>query len=125
MGQGPKVTQWGPVKWRAQDREDDHAHVSLHAEGDPAPEMDNLMDMLASTQGRRMDDQRVTVSALPGFQPIGPKVGEARNTCTQGPSPVCSQEGCAPTFFCVHHFLPCRTYGRVRAREFMGHAPYI
>uniref|UniRef100_A0A8C0LFV8 Purkinje cell protein 2 n=1 Tax=Canis lupus dingo TaxID=286419 RepID=A0A8C0LFV8_CANLU len=42
----------------------------------PAPEMDSLMDMLASTQGRRMDDQRVTVSTLPGFQPIGPKVGD-------------------------------------------------
>ncbi|XP_057345821.1 Purkinje cell protein 2 homolog isoform X2 [Manis pentadactyla] len=40
----------------------------------PAPEMDNLMDMLANTQSRRMDDQRVTASALPGFQPIGPKV---------------------------------------------------
>lgn len=34
------------------------------------------MDMLASTQGRRMDDQRVTVSTLPGFQPVGPKVGD-------------------------------------------------
>lgn len=40
------------------------------------PEMDNLIDMLASTQGRRMDDQRVTVSTLPGFQPVGPKVGD-------------------------------------------------
>ena len=48
----------------------------LHAESGPAPEMDSLMDMLASTQGRRMDDQRVTVSALPGFQPVGPKVGD-------------------------------------------------
>lgn len=38
--------------------------------------MDNLMDMLADTQGRRMDDQRVTVNSLPGFQPIGPKVGD-------------------------------------------------
>lgn len=34
------------------------------------------MDMLASTQGRRMDDQSVMVSALPGFQPVGPKVGD-------------------------------------------------
>lgn len=48
----------------------------LNAESGPAPEMDSLMDMLASTQGRRMDDQRVTVSSLPGFQPIGPKVGD-------------------------------------------------
>lgn len=48
----------------------------LKAESGPAPEMDSLMDMLASTQGRRMDDQRVTVSSLPGFQPIGPKVGD-------------------------------------------------
>ena len=48
----------------------------LHAESGPAPEMDSLMDMLANTQGRRMDDQRVTVSALPGFQPLGPKVGD-------------------------------------------------
>lgn len=38
--------------------------------------MDSFMDMLASTQGRRMDDQRVTISALPGFQPVGPKVGD-------------------------------------------------
>lgn len=34
------------------------------------------MDMLANTQGRRMDDQRVTISSLPGFQPVGPKVGD-------------------------------------------------
>lgn len=40
------------------------------------PEMDSLIDMVASTQGRRMDDQRVTVSTLPGFQPVGPKVGD-------------------------------------------------
>lgn len=54
-----------------------HGHVFLlHAEGGPTPEMDSLMDMLVSTQGRRMDDQRVTVSTLPGFQPIGPKVGD-------------------------------------------------
>ncbi|KAM9242547.1 Purkinje cell protein 2 homolog isoform 3-T5 [Dugong dugon] len=43
------------------------------SQGGPAPEMDNLMDVLTSTQGRRMDDQRVTISALPGFQPLGPK----------------------------------------------------
>lgn len=43
--------------------------------------MDNLMDMLANTQGRRMDDQRVTVNSLPGFQPIGPKVGDIQITC--------------------------------------------
>lgn len=48
----------------------------LYTESGPAPEMDSFMDMLASTQGRRMDDQRVTVSALPGFQPVGPKVGD-------------------------------------------------
>lgn len=55
-----------------------HPHLRLlHAESGPTPEMDNLIDMLASTQGRRMDDQRVTVSALPGFQPVGPKVGDA------------------------------------------------
>ena len=48
----------------------------LNTESGPAPEMDSLMDMLASTQGHRMDDQRVTVSTLPGFQPIGPKVGD-------------------------------------------------
>lgn len=54
-----------------------HPHLPLlHAESDPAPEMDSLMDMVASTQGRRMDDQRVTISALPGFQPVGPKVGD-------------------------------------------------
>lgn len=54
-----------------------HPHAPpLHAESGPPPEMDSLMDMLASTQGRRMDDQRVTVSALPGFQPVGPKVGD-------------------------------------------------
>lgn len=54
-----------------------HPHMPLlKAESGPAPEMDSLMDMLASTQGRRMDDQRVTVSTLPGFQPIGPKVGD-------------------------------------------------
>lgn len=54
-----------------------HDHLSLlQAEGGPAPEMDNLMDMLADTQGRRMDDQRVTINSLPGFQPIGPKVGD-------------------------------------------------
>lgn len=54
-----------------------HPHLPLlHTESGPAPEMDSLMDMLASTQGRRMDDQRVTVSALPGFQPVGPKVGD-------------------------------------------------
>lgn len=54
-----------------------HPHMPLlNAESGPAPEMDSLMDMLASTQGRRMDDQRVTVSSLPGFQPIGPKVGD-------------------------------------------------
>ena len=39
--------------------------------------MDSFMDMVASTQGHRMDDQRVTVSTLPGFQPVGPKVGDA------------------------------------------------
>lgn len=43
--------------------------------------MDNLMDMLANTQGRRMDDQRVTVNSLPGFQPIGPKVGDVQIIC--------------------------------------------
>lgn len=54
-----------------------HLHLLvLSAESGPTPEMDSLMDMLASTQGRRMDDQRVTVSALPGFQPLGPKVGD-------------------------------------------------
>lgn len=56
----------------------------LQAEGSSAPEMDNLMDMLADTQGRRMDDQRVTVNSLPGFQPIGPKVSVVSITCGCG-----------------------------------------
>lgn len=52
------------------------------------------MDMLASTQGRRMDDQRVTISALPGFQPIGPKVGDLLLGLSQAPtSPPPTQEG--------------------------------
>uniref|UniRef100_A0A803T866 Purkinje cell protein 2 n=1 Tax=Anolis carolinensis TaxID=28377 RepID=A0A803T866_ANOCA len=34
----------------------------------PPPEMDNFMDMLAQTQSRRMDDQRVSFNYLPGFQ---------------------------------------------------------
>ncbi|XP_042307134.1 Purkinje cell protein 2 homolog [Sceloporus undulatus] len=34
----------------------------------PPPEMDNLMEMLAQTQSRRMDDQRVSFNYLPGFQ---------------------------------------------------------
>ncbi|XP_025021157.1 Purkinje cell protein 2 homolog isoform X1 [Python bivittatus] len=34
----------------------------------PPPEMDNLMEMLAHTQSRRMDDQRATFNYLPGFQ---------------------------------------------------------
>lgn len=55
-----------------------HTHLLLHhAESGPVPEMDSFMDMLASTQGHRMDDQRATVSNLPGFQPVGPKVGDA------------------------------------------------
>uniref|UniRef100_A0A8C0WAV6 Purkinje cell protein 2 n=1 Tax=Castor canadensis TaxID=51338 RepID=A0A8C0WAV6_CASCN len=56
------------------------------SQGGPAPEMDSLMDMLASTQGRRMDDQRVTVSSLPGFQPIGPKVGDVTSSGQRLPS---------------------------------------
>lgn len=36
--------------------------------------MDNLMDMVAHTQGRRMDDQRVSINYLPGFQSVAPKV---------------------------------------------------
>lgn len=71
------VTQGGEFIWVCT-----HARLSLlQAEGGPAPEMDNLMDMLANTQGRRMDDQRVTVNSLPGFQPIGPKVGDVQITC--------------------------------------------
>nr|XP_045006259.1 Purkinje cell protein 2 homolog [Jaculus jaculus] len=54
----------------------------------PVPEMDSLMDMLASTQGRRMDDQRVTINALPGFQPIGPKDGMQRRPGTLSPQPL-------------------------------------
>ncbi|KAI5931364.1 Purkinje cell protein 2 homolog isoform X3 [Manis javanica] len=54
----------------------------------PAPEMDNLMDMLANTQSRRMDDQRVTASALPGFQPIGPKDGVQKRAGTLSPQPL-------------------------------------
>lgn len=34
----------------------------------PPPEMDNFMEMLAHTQSRRMDDQRVSFNYLPGFQ---------------------------------------------------------
>ncbi|XP_004477199.1 Purkinje cell protein 2 homolog isoform X2 [Dasypus novemcinctus] len=54
----------------------------------PPPEMDSLMDMLASTQGRRMDDQRVTVSALPGFQPVGPKDRAQKRAGTLSPQPL-------------------------------------
>ncbi|XP_060231896.1 Purkinje cell protein 2 homolog [Meriones unguiculatus] len=52
------------------------------------PEMDGLMDMVASTQGRRMDDQRVTVNSLPGFQPLGPKTGPPRRPGTLSPQPL-------------------------------------
>nr|XP_045236610.1 Purkinje cell protein 2 homolog isoform X3 [Macaca fascicularis] len=62
--------------------------VNVHAESDPTPEMDSLMDMLASTQGRRMDDQRVTVSSLPGFQPVGPKDGAQKRAGTLSPQPL-------------------------------------
>ncbi|XP_074061202.1 Purkinje cell protein 2 homolog isoform X2 [Macrotis lagotis] len=44
------------------------------------PEMDNLMDMLAHTQGRRMDDQRVSINYLPGFQSGNPKDGVEQGT---------------------------------------------
>uniref|UniRef100_H0WI71 Purkinje cell protein 2 n=1 Tax=Otolemur garnettii TaxID=30611 RepID=H0WI71_OTOGA len=54
----------------------------------PTREMDSLMDMLASTQGRRMDDQRVTVSNLPGFQPLGPKDGVQKRAGTLSPQPL-------------------------------------
>ncbi|XP_053442600.1 Purkinje cell protein 2 homolog isoform X2 [Nycticebus coucang] len=57
-------------------------------ESGPTPEMDSLMDMLASTQGRRMDDQRVTVSNLPGFQPLGPKDGVQKRTGTLRTQPL-------------------------------------
>lgn len=36
----------------------------------PPPEMDHLMEMLANTQSRRMDDQRATFNYLPGFQSV-------------------------------------------------------
>ncbi|KAM9689118.1 Purkinje cell protein 2 homolog [Trichechus inunguis] len=58
------------------------------SQGGPAPEMDNLMDVLTSTEGRRMDDQRVTVSALPGFQPLGPKDGTQKRAGTLSPQPL-------------------------------------
>ncbi|KAK1342330.1 hypothetical protein QTO34_015092 [Cnephaeus nilssonii] len=54
----------------------------------PMPEMDSLIDMVASTQGRRMDDQRVTVSTLPGFQPLGPKDGVQKRAGTHSPQPL-------------------------------------
>ncbi|XP_040846197.1 Purkinje cell protein 2 homolog [Ochotona curzoniae] len=56
--------------------------------GSQAPEMDSFMDMLASTQGRRMDDQRVTISALPGFQPVGPKDSTQKRAGTLSPQPL-------------------------------------
>ncbi|KAM5238866.1 Purkinje cell protein 2 homolog [Ctenodactylus gundi] len=61
---------------------------SPESQGGSAPEIDNLMDMLASTQGRRMDDQRVMVSALPGFQPIGAKDGVQKRAGTLSPQPL-------------------------------------
>ncbi|XP_025071988.1 Purkinje cell protein 2 homolog [Alligator sinensis] len=51
----------------------------------PQPEMDSFLELVASSQGRRMDDQRVSFAHLPGFQPAErgpptptpPKEGEA------------------------------------------------
>ncbi|XP_060037614.1 Purkinje cell protein 2 homolog isoform X2 [Erinaceus europaeus] len=54
----------------------------------PPPEMDSLLDMLASTQSRRLNDQRVTVSNLPGFQPLGPKDGAQKRAGTLSPQPL-------------------------------------
>ncbi|XP_057620800.1 Purkinje cell protein 2 homolog isoform X5 [Chionomys nivalis] len=68
-------------------------------EGGPAPEMDNLMDMLADTQGRRMDDQRVTVNSLPGFQPIGPKDGMQKRPGTLSPQPLLTPQDPAALSF--------------------------
>lgn len=54
--------------------------------------MDNLMEMLAHTQSRRMDDQRVSFNYLPGFQNSNTsslsgsgaiKVSLSRNRCGQ------------------------------------------
>lgn len=93
----------------AQGKGQDHARVSLlHAEGGPAPEMDNLMDMLASTQGRRMDDQRASISTLPGFQPIGPKVREAGDACQaalQNLLLFAAWREWVPTSFSAHRLL--------------------
>ncbi|KAM6219385.1 Purkinje cell protein 2 homolog [Rhynchocyon petersi] len=61
---------------------------ATESQGVPSPEMDSLMDMLASTQGRRMDDQRVMISALPGFQPVGPKDGAQKRAGTLSPQPL-------------------------------------
>lgn len=60
------------------------------------------MDMLASTQGRRMDDQRVMVSALPGFQPVGPKVGDVLPGLRREERDS-AHEPCLPTPTSVHH----------------------
>uniref|UniRef100_A0A452DKV7 Purkinje cell protein 2 n=1 Tax=Capra hircus TaxID=9925 RepID=A0A452DKV7_CAPHI len=68
----------------------------LHAESAPAPEMDSLMDMLANTQGRRMDDQRVTVSALPGFQPWD---GVQKRAGTLSPQPLLTPQDPAALSF--------------------------
>ncbi|XP_076416846.1 Purkinje cell protein 2 homolog isoform X2 [Peromyscus maniculatus bairdii] len=77
-----------------------HDHLSLlQAEGGPAPEMDNLMDMLADTQGRRMDDQRVTINSLPGFQPIGPKDGMQKRPGTLSPQPLLTPQDPAALSF--------------------------
>ncbi|KAG8506918.1 Purkinje cell protein 2 [Galemys pyrenaicus] len=68
-------------------------------ESGPAPEMDSLMDMLASTQGRRMDDQRVTVSTMPGFQPVGPKDGAQKRPGTLSPQPLLTPQDPAALSF--------------------------
>uniref|UniRef100_A0A674GX45 Purkinje cell protein 2 n=1 Tax=Taeniopygia guttata TaxID=59729 RepID=A0A674GX45_TAEGU len=53
----------------------DEQRCSLGGSAAPPPELAPLLDMVANSQRRRMDEQRLPVPRLPGFGPGGAQVG--------------------------------------------------
>uniref|UniRef100_A0A8C3UNU6 Purkinje cell protein 2 n=1 Tax=Catharus ustulatus TaxID=91951 RepID=A0A8C3UNU6_CATUS len=65
--------------------------------GPPPPELASLLDMVASSQGRRMDEQRLPVPRLPGFGTGGPPdPPDPSPTPRSHLSPVPSPPRCVP-----------------------------